>query len=376
MNAQYGEKVSRVVFTGDVFFGGVLEQKTVAIDFSSLTYDRLVINLEQSIYSDTRAHKGTLLSSEEALESGIKKLKPTHAGLANNHIHDGGLTRIADLKTKLESLGVVGFGAGRNKTSAETPVQLNGNLWLLGCCAVNKPTLNDIAVATSELPGLMAAEYEQLATVLEEHNGKDFIIYVHWSEEHIMLPHPYTRELAKRLLKHENVTAVIGMHPHIILPKELFYGKPVFYSLGNFLFPDFIIEPPTQLSKSTHYVSKTRSYHKVNTLTLKTWPLRNRTSLVLVFDSETLVFTESIFKQSLDSTIVAPAGRLLCSWVKFKYKLQSVLLYVLPNTGLYRGLYSALRRSTLLFRWSYIAFKLTGQFGVKHVCQKLKNMIR
>lgn len=366
----------RIAFTGDVFFGGVLEQKNVAIDLSSLTYDNLVINLEQSIFSDTRAQKGTLLSSEGALESGAKKLKPTHAGLANNHIHDGGLARITDLKAKLEGLGVEGFGAGKNRDSAETPVQLSGKLWLLGCCAVNKPTLNDIAVATSERPGLMAAEYENLAAVVEEHKDKDFIIYVHWGAEHIMLPHPYTRELAKRLLKQENVTAVIGMHPHIILPKELFYGKPVFYSLGNFLFPNFIIEPPIQLSESPNYVSKTKSYHRVNDLTLKTWPLRNRTSMVLVLDSETLAFEESIFEQSLDSTKVAPAGWLLFSWAMLKYKAQNVVLYAIPNNEFYRGLYSAVRWSTLLFRWAYIAFKLTEQFGVKHVCRKLKKMIR
>jgi poly-gamma-glutamate synthesis protein (capsule biosynthesis protein) len=30
--------------------------------------------------------------------------------------------------------------------------------------------------------------------------------------------------------------AVIGHHPHVVQPLEMYKGKPIFYSLGNFVF--------------------------------------------------------------------------------------------------------------------------------------------
>lgn len=366
---------NKVLFTGDTCFVGVLEQSQFSVDFSGIEYEQLVVNIEQSLYSESNLDKCTVLSSEQAFERGIKALKPTHVGLANNHIHDAGLSRISDVTSKLTEWDVASFGAGENIEQAQLPAQLTDTLWLLGCCAVNKPTLNNIAVATKDAPGLMAAEYEIIKSQLEKNKDKQFILYLHWGEEHIMLPHPYTRSLAKKLLALDNVVAIIGMHPHIILPKEVFNGKPVYYSLGNFLFPNFVIEPPTQLSKQTHYNKQTTSYHKVNTLTLKKWSLKNRTSLVLELNSATLQFKEHIFKQSDDSLSVGPAGFILSNWAKLSFQFRCIILKLLPNNQLYSLLYNGIRQVTLAARWAYIAIKLFNQFGFKHVWNIVKKLI-
>lgn len=366
---------NNVLFTGDTCFVGVLENSNFVVDFSDIKYDQLVVNIEQSLYSETNIDKCTVLSTEQAFERGIKALKPTHAGLSNNHIHDAGLSRISDVTSKLTELGVAHFGAGENIEQAQQPVHIKGAVWLLGCCAVNKPTLNNIAVATKDTPGLMAAEYAVIKSQLKKNKDKRFILYMHWGAEHILLPHPYTRNLAKKLLAHDNVIAIIGMHPHIILPKEVFNGKPVYYSLGNFLFPNFVIEPPTQLSKQTHYNKQTTSYHKVNTLTLKKWSLKNRTSLVLELNSETLQFKEHIFKQSDDSLHVGPAGFLLSRVAKSSFQLRCIVLKLLPNIGFYSLAYNIIRQGTLTSRWAYIAIKLFNQFGFKHVWNIVKKII-
>lgn len=368
-------KGSKVLFTGDTCFVGVLEHSRFSVDLTDIDYDQLVVNIEQSLYSEASIDKCTVLSTEQAFERGIKDLKPTHVGLANNHIHDAGLSRITDIISKLAELDVASFGAGENIEQAQRPVELTDTIWLLGCCAVNKPTLNNIAVATEDTPGLMAAEYEVIKSQLEKNQDKQFILYLHWGAEHILLPHPYTRSLARKLLAHDNLFAIIGMHPHIILPKEVINDKPVYYSLGNFLFPNFVIEPPTQLSRQIHYQKKTTSYHKVNTFTLKKWSLKNRTSLVLELNSETLQFKEHIFKQSDDSLYVGPAGFALSNWAKLSFQFRCIMLKLLPNNQFYSLLYNAIRQVTLAARWAYIAIKLFNQFGFKHVWNIVKKLI-
>ncbi len=55
----------------------------------------------------------------------------------------------------------------------------------------------------------------------------------HWEYEFQHYPKEETRELAKNLLKY-GFDLLVGSHPHVLQPYELFNEKPCFYSLGNF----------------------------------------------------------------------------------------------------------------------------------------------
>ena len=60
-------------------------------------------------------------------------------------------------------------------------------------------------------------------------------------------------------------------------------------SLGNFLFPNFFIQPPTQIAYPEAILGEypiTRQYHGVCRLTYKKWRLVNRLSLIVEYDSE------------------------------------------------------------------------------------------
>ena len=62
------------------------------------------------------------------------------------------------------------------------------------------------------------------------------IFYIHWNYELEGFPKPADRQLA-RILINEGVDAIIGMHPHVPQGAELYQGKPIIYSLGNWFFP-------------------------------------------------------------------------------------------------------------------------------------------
>ena len=61
------------------------------------------------------------------------------------------------------------------------------------------------------------------------------MIIVHGGEEFTTLPSPYTRD---RYISYLEMGAdiVVGHHPHVVNNYELFPGKAVFYSIGNFIF--------------------------------------------------------------------------------------------------------------------------------------------
>ena len=58
---------------------------------------------------------------------------------------------------------------------------------------------------------------------------------MHWGVERSTQPEEYQRTLAKQYID-AGADAVIGAHPHVLQGIEYYQGKPVFYSLGNFIF--------------------------------------------------------------------------------------------------------------------------------------------
>ena len=56
-------------------------------------------------------------------------------------------------------------------------------------------------------------------------------------------PREDQRQLAKRWID-AGATAVIGAHPHVTQTIDVHRGRPIIYSLGNFAFDYFPVDPP------------------------------------------------------------------------------------------------------------------------------------
>ena len=69
--------------------------------------------------------------------------------------------------------------------------------------------------------------------------GADIVIpYLHWGWERETDPSPRQREFA-RLMIEAGADAVVGTHPHVTQGTDIYRGKPIIYSLGNFVFDGF-----------------------------------------------------------------------------------------------------------------------------------------
>ena len=72
------------------------------------------------------------------------------------------------------------------------------------------------------------------------------VVYVHWGVEREEFPKDYQRTLGRQYID-AGADLVVGSHPHVLQGIEYYQGKPIVYSLGNFVFGSSI--PKTMLLK-------------------------------------------------------------------------------------------------------------------------------
>jgi poly-gamma-glutamate synthesis protein (capsule biosynthesis protein) len=158
--------------------------------------------------------------------------------LANNHSGDYGKTAFGDMLAKLPTFGITPLGGGANLTAAHTPVVKTVHSTTVGFLAYCEIQPNGFA-ATATTPGhawldptLMQADIKALRPKV------DFlIVFTHWGIEYQTVETSHQQGLA-HLAVDTGADFVIGAHPHVIQPSETYHGKPIVYSLGNFVFDE------------------------------------------------------------------------------------------------------------------------------------------
>ncbi len=63
------------------------------------------------------------------------------------------------------------------------------------------------------------------------------IVFTHWGVEYVLQENAHQQYMA-RLAVDAGSDLVVGAHPHVIQPYEIYHGKPIIYSLGNFVFDE------------------------------------------------------------------------------------------------------------------------------------------
>jgi len=283
----------KVILTGDLFLGGDLLNKSSASIINSEIFknaDKRIINLEQPISENEHvADKCTLYTGSFATEQ-LKQLGISAVNMAHNHIQDKTDEGILETVEHLDNAGIDHFGAGQNILAAREPYWIDSTTCILGYCEFGRPYLKQIQVAGEDSPGVNPLRYESIMQDLNRlPPGKKAILYFHWGREHVWFPPHHDIQLARKLLEDERIALIVGMHCHRIQGYIDHNGKRAYMSLGNFLFPNFFIQPPTQIAYPEAIPDEypiTRQYHSVYRLTYKKWRLVNRISLMLEYDTE------------------------------------------------------------------------------------------
>jgi poly-gamma-glutamate capsule biosynthesis protein CapA/YwtB (metallophosphatase superfamily) len=105
--------------------------------------------------------------------------------------------------------------------------------------------------AKESSPGILLASDPNLTTIIANAKKSVDILVVsfHWGNEYA----PANSHQEK--LAHESVDAgadiVVGTHPHVMERVEIYNEKPIFYSLGNFIFDQYF-SPHTMRGMVAH----------------------------------------------------------------------------------------------------------------------------
>lgn len=176
--------------------------------------------------------------------------------LANNHSGDFGRDAFAQMLGLLDQAGLAYVGGGMNLRQAHQPVILRHGGLRIAILAYDDffPRWFE---AGPETPGVAWADDEQIVwDIRQAHQQADLVIpFMHWGQEHEPKANARQRALARRMID-AGANAVVGSHPHVVQDTESYRGKPIIYSLGNFVFDGF--ESPSATTGAVLEMSVTR----------------------------------------------------------------------------------------------------------------------
>ncbi len=161
-------------------------------------------------------------------------------GLANNHSGDYGPEAFAQMLGLLKKSGLGYYGGGHNLKEAHTPLIFERQGVRIAVLGYDEFQPRNFE-ADHDRPGVAWSEDEQVVRDITDARRvwkADVVIPVmHWGWEE-PIANARQRALA-RLMIDAGADAVIGGHPHQLQDTDIYKGKPIFYSLGNFVFEGF-----------------------------------------------------------------------------------------------------------------------------------------
>jgi poly-gamma-glutamate synthesis protein (capsule biosynthesis protein) len=160
--------------------------------------------------------------------------------VANNHSGDYGRAAFLETLSVLDGAGIRHFGGGRNLTEAHAPLWIEKNDLRIAVLGYNE-FLPRAFEAGADYAGIAWSEDSQVIADIGAARaaGADVVIpFMHWGWEYESGPGERQQQLARRMID-AGADAVVGGHPHVTQGAEIYRGRPIIYSLGNFVFDGF-----------------------------------------------------------------------------------------------------------------------------------------
>ena len=257
-----------VALVGDLNLGTPINPDNVLnlikTDFDS--FDVKFCNLEGCLFDPNVLldHKPGWRHCDHGLAEVLTGLKINAAACANN-VHFGEAA-IKHSLSVLDKHNIARAGAGMNRSEARCPAIFESHgttfgllsytsvFWPIGQAASDKNAgVATVKVYTSyephrrlfEMPGAPPTtltrpdekDCEEMTNEITDLRKKvdALVVYFHWgvSGQHEVCQ--YQTALG-RLAINAGADLVAGSHPHVVQAIEIYKGKPIFYSLGNFIF--------------------------------------------------------------------------------------------------------------------------------------------
>ncbi len=144
--------------------------------------------------------------------------------LGNNHMLDFGWDGFSQTKQRLEAAGVGYFGSVGDDVSVYS-TDTHG-------VPLSFVNFNEFAHSSTDMIYHISRRIGS-----ESDAGRIVVVYTHWGEEYV--PATERQKALARDFVDAGADIVIGSHPHVVQEHELYEGKHIYYSLGNFVFDQY-----------------------------------------------------------------------------------------------------------------------------------------
>jgi poly-gamma-glutamate synthesis protein (capsule biosynthesis protein) len=240
---------NRLIFAGDVMFSRAVRREILGRHDSSMPFRKIApllqsadiafVNLESPFSDEGPYHDGGLVfhAAPEMIE-GLQLAGINVASTANNHARDCGPHGVEFTLKWLRSHGIRPVGSAETEKAAHEGTVFARNGVRFGFLGYTFDQKNgnwkdiDPRIALTD-PAVMARDVAELkkhcdVVIVSMHNGIEY--QTKPSEAQIKFAHAAIDAGAK---------LVIGHHPHVVQPMEVYHDGLIYYSLGNFVFDQY-----------------------------------------------------------------------------------------------------------------------------------------
>jgi poly-gamma-glutamate synthesis protein (capsule biosynthesis protein) len=238
------QKNTTLMFAGDIMTDRLVNHK-----FKDSGFDKIFVNFKNRVFAGVD-------SSIANLEGPISEVPIEDNTETDNLIFNFPIMSIDALK----SVGFSGFTLSNNHTLNDSNSGLERTRKILndkGLYSFGSPSgidnyslhriESDIAVSVIGINQLSSLNENDLKSLIKSENEEDrfVIIYPHWGAEYQTSHNNSEQALAYKMIDW-GADLVVGSHPHVIQDSEIYKGKLIVYSLGNFIFDQLFSEETQQ----------------------------------------------------------------------------------------------------------------------------------
>ncbi len=194
--------------------------------------DLVVGNLEGSITNNKSISAGSIpgstrnyfLTFDPSVAKTLFEENIKLVDLGNNHILNFGNSGLKATQKYLSEANVSYFGSPYEENSIIKDI----NGLKIAFISFNQFAENDPTQTISEIK--------------KNKPNADFVfVFSHWGNEYQLAASDTQKSLAHQFID-AGADLVVGSHPHVIEPSEIYKNKKIYYSLGNFIFDQYFDE--------------------------------------------------------------------------------------------------------------------------------------